>query len=299
MTIPFLLRPCLFLALAASALAQAPATGLTVEYVAAHPELWPKQVITKGPAQVTLQTAGSAPVSMMMPAGELLKVVGVAGTTVQLEFRGAQLTMPAAQTDLLAGAASNLVRLAAASRPPPAASSPAAAGPAYPTGPSAPPRPQGSGENPIVKFLGDSLIAFRGDSVTRQPSAQLIGKKYVAFYFATRSADACKVFTAKLKQFYGAHRRDSDKFEIVFVPTDKSAKEMAYHIREAEMPWLAVDFARGEIVGGLRQQFGGTEVPNLVVLDESGRLVVSSSDGKTFVGADKALEEFGRLLDQS
>lgn len=294
MKILSLLRPCLFLAVVASVHAQAPGTGLTVEYVAAHPELWPKQVITKSSAQVTLQTGGGAPVTLNMPAGELLKVVGVEGTTVQLEFRGAQLSMPAAQTDLLAGAASNQVRLAAASRPPSAPSSPGVTGPAYATGPSAAPRPAGSGENPVVKFLGDSLIAFRGDSVTPQSSAQLLGKKYVAFYFATRSTDACKIFTAKLKQFYGAHRRDSDKFEIVFVPTDKSAKEMAYHIREAEMPWLAVDFARGEIVGGLRQQFGGTEAPNLVVLDESGRLVVSSS-----AGAEKALEEFGRLLDQS
>lgn len=291
MKILFLLGTALFPALVASVCAQAPATGLTVEYVAAHPELWPKQVITKSSTQVTLQTGGGAPVTMNMPAGELLKVVGVEGANVQLEFRGAHLSMPAAQTDLLAGAASNQVRLAAASRPPAAPSSP---GPAYAPSPSAPPRPPGSGENPIVKFLGDSLIGFRGDSVTPQPSAQLVGKKYVAFYFATRSTEACKIFTAKLKQFYGAHRRDSDKFEIVFVPTDKSAKEMAYHIRETEMPWLAVDFMKQEIVGGLRQQLGGADVPSLAVLDEFGRTVISSS-----VGADKALEDFGRLLDQS
>jgi len=268
--------------------AQAPSTGLTVDYVAAHPELWPKQVITKSPVQVTLKVNG-APTAVMVPAGELMNVVSVAGGMANLEYQGAAVAMPAAQTDLLAGAASAQARLFRGPVPPPA---PAAADPP----PAAPARePSASREYPIVKFLGDSLVAFRGDAVIPQSSAQLNGKKFVAFYFASRASASCSAFTAKLKNFYSSHRIDAGKFEIVLVPTDRSAAETAYQMREAEMPWLAVNYSRQEIVNGLRQQFGGTQVPNLVVLDDSGTSVLGGPTGS----AEKVLEEFGHLLDRS
>ncbi len=286
---------CLLPLGAAAVHAQVPATGLTVEYVAQHPELWPKQVITKGPAQVTFRPAGGAPSTVTLPAGQLMKVVGVDGTTVQLEYQGAPLTLPAVQTDLLAGAASKQVRIAAASRP--------AAPPSGATAPgNIPPAAAGAGgplQNPLGVFLREGLIAFREDSVVPQPASSLVGKKFVALYFATRSSDACRTFTPRLVQFYGTHRRDAEKFEIVFVPTDRSAKEMAYHVREMQMPWLAVDFNQSEMIGRLRQQFCKADVPNLVVVDHLGRVVASSYDGNTFVGAEKAMEDFGHLLDQS
>ncbi len=272
--------------------AQAPSTGLTVDYVAAHPELWPKQVITKSPVQVTMKVNG-APTAVTVPAGELMNVVSVAGGTANLEYQGAAVSMPAVQTDLLAGAASAQARLYRGAVPPPA---PAAA-PAGPGQPAAPPARDASAprDNPIVKFLGDSLVAFRSDAVIPQSSSQLLGKKFVAFYFASRASTDCKAFTEKLKNFYSSHRIDSGKFEIVLVPTDRTAGETAYQMREAEMPWLAVNYSRQEIVAGLRQQFGGTQVPNLVVLDDNGALVLGGASGN----ADKVMEEFGRLLDRS
>ena len=273
--------------------AQAPATGLTVGYVAAHPELWPKQVITKSPVQVTMKVNG-APATVAVPAGELMKVVSIEGATAHLEYQGAAVDMPAAQTDLLAGAAAMQVRLYRGS--PMVASSPAAAPPAAPNVPPATAGdPAPGSENPIVKFLGDSLVAFRGDAVIPQPSAPLAEKKFVAFYFAARASKDCSAFTAKLKNFYRSHRIDSGKFEIVLVPTDRSAAETAYQLRESEMPWLAVNYSKQEIVGGLRRQFGGAQVPNLVVLDGTGRVVLGGAGGD----ADKVLEDFGQLLDRN
>jgi len=270
--------------------AQAPATGLTVDYVAAHPELWPKQVITKSPVQVTLKVNG-APATVTVPAGELMKVVSVNGSTAQLEYQGATVSLPAVQTDLLAGAASAQARLYRGVPPPapPYAGAPAAGNPPPAGRDAAAPR-----ENLVMKFLGDSLVAFRSDGVIPQSSAQLTGKKFIALYFAARASPECSAFTEKLKNFYSSHRVDSGKFEIVLVPTDRSAGETAYQLRQYEMPWLAVNFSRQEIVNGLRQQYGGGQVPNLVVLDENGRVVVGGAGGP-----DKTLEDFGTLLDRS
>jgi Thioredoxin-like len=268
---------------------QAPATGLTVEYVAAHPELWPKQVITKSPVQVSLKVNG-APTTVTVPAGELMKVVSVKGTTAQLEYQGATVSLPAVQTDLLAGAASAQARLyrGTALPPPPSAGVPPA--PTQPSaGQDAAPR-----ENLVVKYLGESLVAFRGDAVIPQSSSQLTGKKFIALYFAARASPECSDFTEKLKNFYSSHRVDSGKFEIVLVPTDRSAGETAYQLREHEMPWLAVNYSRQDVVNGLRQQYGGGQVPNLVVLDERGRVVMGGSGGP-----DKTMEDFGALLDRS
>jgi hypothetical protein len=270
--------------------AQAPATGLTVDYVAAHPELWPKQVITKSPVQVSMRGSGGAPTQVMLPAGELMKLVGIEGGTVRLEYQGAAVTMPAAQTDLLAGAASAQARLYRGAQPTPAAAPPTVGN----TPPAAARDADSPRENPVVKFLGDSLVAFRGDSVIPQSSTQLTGKKFVAFYFAARASQDCVAFTAKLKSFYGSHRIDSGKFEIILVPMDRSAAETAYQLREGEMPWLAVNYSRQEIVGGLRQQFGVAQIPTLTVMDENGRIVIGGANGP-----EKTLEEFGQLLDRS
>jgi hypothetical protein len=281
----------------ASLPAQAPSTGLTVEYVAAHRELWPKQIITKAPVQVALRLNGGPATPVLVPAGELMKVVGVAGVMIQLEYQGAAVTMPAVQTDLLAGAAANQSRLFRGAQPAPAAASatnaPNAAAPAAPTAPSGPV------ENPLIPLVRDALIAFRSDSVVAQPSTALDGKRFIALYFATRNSEASEAFTPVLRRFYSDHRRDSAKFEIILISLDHSAQDMAYHIRNAEMPWLAVDFARQDLIGRLRQQFGGSDVPNLVVIDENGRVVVTAYDGKTYLGGNKAMEDFGRLLDRS
>ena len=271
--------------------AQAPGTGLTVEYVAQHRELWPKQVITKSPVQATIKVNG-IPTLVTVPAGELMNVISVQGSTAHLEYQGGTVTMPAVQTDLLAGAAAAQARLFRGA-PPPAASSPSSQKPAG-APPSADSPIAGPQENPVVKFLGDSLVAFRGDSVVPQSSAQLAGKKFIAFYFAARASSECTEFTAKLKNFYRTHRIDANKFEVVLVPMDRSAGETAYQLREGEMPWLAVDYSRQEIVGGLRQQFGVSSMPNLVVLDNNGRVVIGSSGGP-----DKAMDDFGQLLDRS
>ena len=222
-----------------------------MEYVAAHRELWPKQVITKSPVQVTMKVNG-APALVTVPAGELMNLVAVEGGTARLVYQGALVEMPAVQTDLLAGAAAAQARLYRGS------TLPSAASPNAPKAPNAPPAAAGESaaprENPVVKFLGDSLVAFRSDSVIPQSSSQLAGKKFIALYFAARSSPECAEFTPKLKNFYREHRIDSGKFEIVLVPTDRSAAETAYQLREAEMPWLAVNYSRQEIIGGLRQQ---------------------------------------------
>lgn len=74
-------------------------TPLTVEAVAADQRLWPREVVTKTAIPTV---AGGRPLTV--PAGEILRVVRVEREGVVVQFQGQQVRLPAAQTDLLAGA---------------------------------------------------------------------------------------------------------------------------------------------------------------------------------------------------
>jgi nucleoredoxin len=276
---------------------QAPAGALTVEYVAANPSLWPKQVITKSSVAGNMQLAGKPSVPVMVRGDEMLKLVRVEGGNVIVEIAGATVVIPAASTDLLSGAATNRARLSGVARPVATAS---AAAPL----PGERVLPAGMRESaPSYRHaLGDSLrtglVGMRENVVQPAAGEDVSRKKYVALYFSAHWCGPCRQFTPRLVDFYNGHRRDADKFEVVFVSSDHSAKDMANYMREAQMPWLAVDYAQRDVIARLKQQFAGPGIPCLVVIDESGRVVSNSYEGKNYLGPNKVLADLGRLLDQ-
>jgi hypothetical protein len=63
---------------------------------------------------------------------------------------------------------------------------------------------------------------------------------------------------------------------------------METYLRETQMPWPAVDFAKLPGKEAL-QKYGGTNIPCLVVLDASGKVILDTYVDKKYVGPEKVL----------
>lgn len=283
----------LSLALCSSLAAQA----LTVERVAADPRLWPRQVITKAPANVTVLVQGQPAGSVVLPAGQVAKVVKVEGSLVHLEVNGSPFTLPASQTDLLAGAATMEARL---QRPQPVAAAPQPSAPAPAPGQKV--LPFGAKEtaptvqNALGASLKNDLISFKNNAVTFQKGDDLASKKYVALYFSAHWCGPCRQFTPQLVQWYQANRDKADQYEIVFVSNDTSAAMQAQYIKEDKMPWPAVDWGRTGTTKRLNDLYSGKGIPCLVVVDETGKVVSHSYENGRFVGPGKVLKDLTKLI---
>ena len=69
---------------------------------------------------------------------------------------------------------------------------------------------------------------------------QVITSVVAGIYFSAHWCPPCRSFTPKLSVFYEEHRAAGQKFEVVFVSSDKDASSWEEYFHE--MPWLALPF---------------------------------------------------------
>ncbi len=276
-----------------------PAAGLTVEAVAANRQLWPRQVITKAPASVVIVANGQPAGSLTLPAGALATLKRVEGSMVHLEVNGSAFTLPAAQTDLLAGASTMQARLLAAPAARPGAPQPGT----VPASTGQRVIPLGAkdvgrvADNSLGASIQHDLVSYRNNAVTVQNGDGLRTKKYLALYFSAHWCGPCRQFTPKLVAWYQSRRAQADQFEIVFVSHDRSSQEMAAYLREDQMPWPAIDYTRRATIEALDKKYAGKGIPCLVLIDERGEVVSHSYDGARYLGPQHVLRELGNRLD--
>jgi nucleoredoxin len=140
--------------------------------------------------------------------------------------------------------------------------------------------------------VAGKLVNAKGEAA---PSDVLSGKPYVLYYFSAHWCPPCRKFTPRLIDFYNNEGGGVD-FELVFVSSDRSAKDMAAYMTETGMPWWALAF--DAIAGsGLRSE-GGPYIPALVLTDESGKVLSSSYDeaSQQSRGVDAVVQDLRSLI---
>ena len=135
-----------------------------------------------------------------------------------------------------------------------------------------------------LDLFPETLINAEGKEVTRD---SLKGKT-LGIYFSAHWCPPCKVFTPKLVAFRNANK---DKFEIVFVSSDKDEKAQLGYMKEAGMKWPAVKYATKEI-GELKKKYAIRGIPTLVIVDEKGETVSMNGRGDVTSSPDKALAKW-------
>lgn len=144
------------------------------------------------------------------------------------------------------------------------------------------------------QFKGD-LVSWKNGSLVRFDDEPLAKKKLIALYFSAHWCGPCRKFTPQLVEFYNRVAPQHPEFEIVFVSDDRSPVAMETYMRDAQMPWPAIDFAKLPGKQALKK-YAGDGIPCLVLLDASGKVISDTYAGKNRVGPEKVLSDLPSIL---
>lgn len=141
----------------------------------------------------------------------------------------------------------------------------------------------------LEELIGTELVDAKGNKVE---TSSLAGK-VIGLYFSASWCGPCKMFTPELVKF---RDRNDEKFEVVFLSSDRSAEDQQEYMKDYDMEWPAIPYD-----SPLRQELGAKYdvrgIPSLVIVDDQGKLI--TKDGRSEIsGSDsdarKALREWRR-----
>jgi nucleoredoxin len=143
-------------------------------------------------------------------------------------------------------------------------------------------------------FKGD-LVSWKNGSLARCDDEVLAKKKLIALYFSAHWCAPCRKFTPQLVEFYNRVAPQHPEFDIVFVSFDRSPSGMETYMRDTQMPWPAIDFAKLPGKEALKK-YAGKSIPCLVLLDDGGKVISDTYAGQKYLGPEKVLADLNAIL---
>jgi nucleoredoxin len=138
------------------------------------------------------------------------------------------------------------------------------------------------------------LVKLDGDVLKPFDTASLNNVKFFAFYYSASWCPPCRVFTPKLVDFYKSFKPEHPDFEVIFVCHDNSADDMLAYMKADAMTWPAARFE--DIDGSNANQYCGDGIPDLVLVDASGKVLSNSFMDGNYVGPQKVMDDIKRLV---
>ena len=162
-------------------------------------------------------------------------------------------------------------------------------------------RPQAPNASALRELVKGDLVSLRNGALGHFDDEELEKKKLIALYFSAHWCAPCRKFTPELVDYYNRVATQHPEFEIVFVSFDKSQFAMETYMREANMPWPAIDFQKLKGKDAIRK-YAGDGIPCLVLVDATGKVISSTYAGAQYLGPAKVLGDLaaifaGRVLD--
>jgi nucleoredoxin len=140
-----------------------------------------------------------------------------------------------------------------------------------------------------------NLVRLQNGNLVSSYDEELAPKQIYGLYFSAHWCPPCRKFTPQLVAYYNQIAHDHPEFEIIFVSADKSAEDMATYMRESGMPWPAVEYGKLANVPAL-QKYAGRGIPDLVIVDASGKVLADSFVGGEYVGPGKVLDDLSAIF---
>ena len=153
------------------------------------------------------------------------------------------------------------------------------------------------GPDAIADVAKGNLVHFQNDDLVSVTESDLAEKKIYGLYFSAHWCGPCRKFTPKLVDYYNKIASEHPEFEIIFVSSDKSADAMTTYMREAGMPWPAIEFSKLTNVPSLKK-YAGDGIPDLVIVDTSGKVLADSYVRGKYVGPERVLDDLNNILAQ-
>lgn len=130
----------------------------------------------------------------------------------------------------------------------------------------------------------DGLFSKDGVEVKVDDLAALGDAAIVGLYFSAHWCPPCRGFTPLLAKCYTELKAAGQKFEVVFLSSDKDDKSFNEYM--SEMPWLAVPFSERSLKEDLSSVFDVEGIPTLVLLKPDGTLLATDGREAVSYGAD-------------
>jgi nucleoredoxin len=149
--------------------------------------------------------------------------------------------------------------------------------------------------NGIAGVAKGNLVRLQNGNLVSCYDEELAPKQIYGLYFSAHWCPPCRKFTPQLVAYYNQIAHDHPEFEIIFVSADKSAEDMATYMRESGMPWPAIEYGKLANVPAL-QKYAGRGIPDLVIVDASGKVLADSFVGGKYVGPGKVLDDLSAIF---
>jgi len=153
---------------------------------------------------------------------------------------------------------------------------------------------QGSADA-IAGVAKGNLVRLQNGNLVSCYDEELASKQIYGLYFSAHWCGPCRKFTPQLVAYYNQIARDHPEFEIIFVSADKSADGMAAYMRESGMPWPAIEYNKLANVPTL-QKYAGKGIPDLVIVDASGKVLADSYVSGKYVGPARVLDDLSAIF---
>jgi hypothetical protein len=150
---------------------------------------------------------------------------------------------------------------------------------------------------PVAAMLKDKLVDATGQPVAT-PASSI---KYYAIYYSAGASARGQVFTPELVDWYRTFKPKHLNFELIFVSEDMTESAMSSYMTATQMPWPAVKYAElprtnGTFRGPGIQQFANSGIPDLVLVDSSGKVLADSFNGSTYLGPEGVIDYMNNNL---
>ena len=156
---------------------------------------------------------------------------------------------------------------------------------------------QGSADA-IAAAAKGNLVRLQNGNLVSWYDEELAQKQIYGLYFSAHWCGPCRKFTPQLVAYYNQIAHDHPEFEIIFVSSDKSADGMATYMRESGMPWPAIEYSKLANVQAL-QKYAGKGIPDLVIVDSSGKVLIDSYVSGKYVGPARVLDDLSAIFARS
>src|SRR5207253_9416020 len=156
-------------------------------------------------------------------------------------------------------------------------------------------RPQAPNANALRELVKGDLVSLRNGALGHFDDEELEKKKLIALYFSAHWCAPCRKFTPELVDYYNRVATQHPEFEIVFYSFDKSPFAFETYIREANMPWPAIDYAKLKGKEAIAKN-AGDGIPSLVLVDSAGNVISSSHSASQNFGPQKVLADLDAIF---
>jgi len=144
----------------------------------------------------------------------------------------------------------------------------------------------------IAAALKGKLVDSSGQAV----SPNLEDTRIFALYYGASWCPPCRQFSPGFVKYIDQISAQNPKLTVVMMSNDKADAEMLKYMKSEKMPWLAMPLAklqRSPLFLGYTKGY----IPQLVIVDRSGKILADSYKGFTYVGPDEALKGLTSLVE--